>query len=503
MYTRLSTGTPGFGSYTPLTIEVNVSRGIKFHLVGLPDASIREAKQRIYTALKSNGFHWPGQRITVNLAPTSTKKSGVSVDLPIALGILAASGQISTRWLTKYLIAGELGLDGSLRPPTDIYNLMRLAQLQEMDGVLIPNTINLPKPPPGHSLHIVEVDHLKEAVSFLNRTKEEIYLPIQQAQSPNNDNRSFPTITSVRAHSKLPILEQNSRSTTDFNEVQGQEAIKSALMVAAAGGHHMLVVGPPGSGKSLLASGFQYILPPMSPEEAEEACAIHASQGADISNLQLGQRPCRFPKNIISKTELLGKTSKKYPGEIHLARAGTLILDEFAAYPKALMNELLMPLDRQEFQLLALMNPCPCGHYGSSEMMCHCSMSQIRTYQGKMSLALIDRLAIKIKAQNELWTGPSKTSSSSEIQQRTTAAYQTQLKRQGCQNAHLSNSHFKDVMHWDLKEKYFLESMVFKLGLSTRSHHHIMKVARTMADLDLKESVQKKHLISALELNQL
>ncbi len=485
MYIKLRSGISTRDGLHELMIEVNITRGIQFHLVGLPDSSIRESRKRIYSALKHNKYHWPGQRITVNLAPASLRKDGASLDLPIALGILAASGQVPADHLEHYLVFGELGLDGSVSPPLNAYNLLRAAGAQGYKGVLLPALHSQLRPPLPEGFHLVEISHLNDAVQFLKEPPSRTTTETAHALSSPAD------IVGADSHVDC------------FSEVSGQQGMKAALAIAAAGGHHLLLVGPPGSGKSLLTSNYNGIQPPIHALERPYWLSDASSGSRPLESVERGIKPFYHAKQSLTLSDLFGTSKRPESGLYHQVTGGTLVLDELSNYSSRFLNELLGPMDSHRVQIIASMNPCKCGYLGHPERTCQCSTAQIKNYKGKLSAALWDRFDLYLQVEPEFWSSADSRKAEKTTQDwksEVARAYALQWERQGCANAALSPSQLSAVVPLSKALEVWLEKEVMRLGLSTRSHHHVLKVARTIADFQASSRVEQGHLERALSL---
>lgn len=483
MYIKLCSGITDRQGFQELVIEVSITRGIQFHLVGLADSATRESRKRIYAALKHNQYHWPGQRITVNLQPATLRKEGASLDLPIALGILAASKQVPTDFLEHYLFAGELGLDGSLNAPDDAYALIALAIENGYRGVLIPALDHSTRPVLPDDFELVEVFHLNEAVAFLRG---------ERTESSNFEQRSVAP----------PSPHFNTATYLCYSDVSGQRALKAALALAAAGGHHLLIMGPPGTGKSLLTANFPGIQAQLLPEERPRLLMNASANGRDLEPIERGIRPYYRAEQSLSHAALFGTAKQPQSGLYAQVKGGALLLDEFSNYSSKFLNELLGPMDSHEVQIIGSMNPCKCGYLGHAERSCQCSSAQIRNYRGKLSSALWDRFDLFIEVEAELWSikPGTKERTSDEWKCAVDRAYKVQWQRQGCANASLPPDQLRQYVPLSEALEVWLEGEVLKRGLSTRSHHHVLKVARTIADFKGSAHVEKPHLLGALAL---
>lgn len=478
----------------PVTVEVHLSNGLpSLSIVGMPETAVKESKDRVRSALLNSHFEFPAQRITVNLAPADLPKEGGRFDLAIALGILAASGQIPNQTLKDYEVIGELALSGELRP-VDAVLPSALACAKASRSLILPAD-NANEASLSRKTKVYPADHLLRVCAHLNGNG-----PIEQHTPPNIS----------KTNEKLP----------DINEIIGQHQAKRALEIAAAGGHNLLFSGPPGTGKTMLASRLSGLLPPLAVEEMLEVAAIHSVAGLGLRK-QTRQPPFRAPHHTSSAVALVGGGSIPRPGEISLAHHGVLFLDELPEFPRKVLEVLREPLESQEimisrvnaqtrfpanFQLIAAMNPCPCGFLGNER--CRCTPDQIRRYKDKISGPLMDRIDLHVDVPhlpgNKLISGRKEGECSSDIYKRVKGARQKQLDRAGKLNARLSNRELMEYCHLDNAMKDILNRAIEKLGLTARGYHRILKVARTIADLEAsRENIEPvglttDHLIEAL-----
>jgi len=472
-----------------VTVEVHLANGLpSFTIVGLPEAEVKESKDRVRAALQNAQFEFPAKRITVNLAPADLPKESGRYDLPIALGILAASGQIPNHGLAEYEIAGELALTGELRP---IRGALAMTYKASRDG----------------RSFILPYENAAEAALVRNAT-------IYPARS------LLEVCAHLSGHAQLPVLKSeavtDSSSYPDFDEVKGQSSAKRALEIAAAGGHSILMAGPPGTGKSMLASRFAGILPTMTDEEALESAAIQSINGAYRTE-SWRKRPFRAPHHTASAIALVGGGGVPRPGEISLAHHGVLFLDELPEFDRKVLEVLREPLEsghitisraaRQadfpaSFQLLAAMNPCPCGYLGHFNNKCRCTPDQVARYKTRISGPLLDRIDLHIEVpalKDEELTNAAKSESSSSIRERVEQARKLQLARQGKANFMLTSKEIDLHCQPDEAGLNLLKQAISKLNLSARAYHRILKVARTIADLANELHIKPSHIAEAIQ----
>ena len=483
-----------------VTVEINIDRGVMFHLSGLADTSIKESYDRIKAALTNIGFRMPIAEITVNLSPADIRKEGSGYDLPLAIGILAGDCKVESERLGEYMLVGELGLDGSLRPIRGALPIAIRARKEHFRGLIVPRE-NVREAAVVNNLDVYGMDSLSDVVKFFNGSDD--YKP-------------------ERIDTRAVFYQQQSQYDLDFAEVKGQENVKRALEVAAAGGHNLIMVGPPGSGKSMMAKRLPSILPPLSLSESLETTQIHSVAGKLSRDTSLiSQRPFRSPHHTISSVALVGGGNNPQPGEISLAHNGVLFCDELPEFNRSVLEVMRQPLEDRKitisrskytveypcsFMFVASMNPCPCGYYGDPTHNCVCTPGQIQRYMNKISGPLLDRIDIQVEVSALKYSQLSSASSgepSSEIRKRVIAARQIQEDRYReypgihC-NAQMTDRLLHQHCVLDEETNNTLQMAMERLHLSARAYSRILKVARTIADLQGKDNIQMSHIAEAI-----
>ena len=485
---------------TTITIEVNMTRGVQFRLSGLADTAVKESYDRIRAAIANNGYKPPTADLTVNLSPADIRKEGSGYDLPLAIGILAAHGKISETMLGDYMMIGELGLDGRLKPVNGVLPVAIRARKEKFKGLIVPRE-NVREAAVVNQLDVYGMDGLADVISFLN-----------------GSSNYEPTVVDTRKE----FYEQQYDFDLDFADVKGQEGVKRALEIAAAGSHNIIMIGSPGSGKSMMAKRLPSILPPLTLAESLETTQIHSVAGKLSSGTSLiSQRPFRSPHHTVSQVAMTGGGNRALPGEVSMAHNGVLFLDELPEFNKTTLEVLRQPLEDRKitisrakytveypcsFMFVASMNPCPCGYYGDPTHHCVCTPGQIGRYLSKISGPLLDRIDLHVEVPVVPFSQLSQMQpgeSSSAIRDRVIMARQIQQQRYKDHKGIYCNAQMTERMihlfaEPDERSLDMLRTAMERLSLSARAYSRILKVARTIADLERSEKIQSHHIAEAI-----
>ena len=492
-------------SATIVTIEVNCTKGVSFFLVGLPDVAVRESHERIISALQVNGYKFPGNRVVVNMAPADIRKEGSAYDLPLALAILAAAGQVDGSRLDQYLMMGELSLDGSLMPIKGVLPIAIKAREEGFKGFILPKQ-NVREAAVVNNLAVYGVENIKEVIEFIDGKR---------------------TLEATQVNTREEFYAHQEAFMFDFSDVRGQENVKRALEVAAAGGHNAIMIGAPGSGKSMLAKRLPSILPPFTLNESLETTKIHSVAGKLGGGTSLmTQRPFRSPHHSISHVAMVGGGAYPQPGEISLATNGILFLDELPEFNRSVLEVMRQPLEDRyinisrakfsvnypaSFMLVASMNPCPCGYYNHSERPCLCPPGAVQKYMNKISGPLLDRIDIQIEivpVPFEKISIQTPSEPSAHVRERVIKARAIQEERFKAHpgiycNAQMETKQLHQYAIPDAAGMQLLKQAMTRLSLSARAYDRILKVSRTIADLDGTEKIETPHLAEAIHYRNL